>query len=276
MKLAEGIDLRVLAQRTPGMVGADLANIANEAAIRALRHNHPAVSMADFEEAIDRVIAGPEKKHKVLNAQEKHRVAVHESGHTLVALSVPTGEPLHKVSIIPHGVAALGYTLRLPVEDKFLSTEQQFKDQLAILLAGRAAEELVFGDLSSGAHNDLERATAIAHHMVTRLGMSDKLGPLTYGRRRQLAFLGVSEEEERNYSEDTARTIDSETRSLIEDGHRRARKTLSTRRAALSALAVALEEREVMDLPQVQQVLGEHGVRKEAPPASDRQRTSQA
>lgn len=263
MKLAEGIDLRVIAQRTPGMVGADLANIANEAAIRALRHHHLAVTMPDFEEAIDRVIAGPEKKHRVLNPEEKHRVAVHESGHTLVALSVPTGEPLHKVSIIPHGVAALGYTLQLPVEEKFLSTEQQFKDQLAILLAGRAAEELVFGDISSGAHNDLERSTAIAHDMVTRLGMSEKLGPLTYGRRRQLAFLGVSEQEERNYSDDTARTIDSETRLLIEEGHRRARKILATRRAALSALAAALEEHEVMDLAQVEQVLREYGVRRE-------------
>ncbi len=259
MKLADGIDLRVVAQRTPGFVGADLANIANEAAIRALRHGHSAVTMPDFEEAIDRVIAGPEKKHRVLNAQEKRRVAIHESGHTLVALTVPTGEPLHKVSIIPHGVAALGYTLQLPVEEKFLSTEQQFKDQLAILLGGRVAEELEFGDMSSGAKNDLERATEIAHNMVTQLGMSGKLGPLTYGRRRQLAFLGVSSEEERNYSEDTARIIDGEVRALIEDAYERARQILQARRRALSALAAALEEREVLDLGQVQEVLaGEH------------------
>jgi cell division protease FtsH len=257
MKLAERVDLRVVAQRTPGFVGADLANIANEAAIRALRHGHTAVAMPDFEEAIDRVIAGPEKKHRVLNAEEKHRVAVHESGHTLVSLTVPTGEPLHKVSIIPHGVAALGFTLQLPVEEKFLSTGQQFKDQLAILLGGRVAEELAFGDMSSGAQNDLEHATGIAHAMVTQLGMSEKLGPLTYGRRRQLAFLGVSEEEERNYSEDTARMIDGEVRALIEEAHKRARDILTTRRAALSALAAALEEREVLDRAQVEQVLRE-------------------
>ncbi len=192
MKIGADVDLRVVAQRTPGFVGADLANIANEAAIRAVRHGHPAVTMPDFEEAIDRVIAGPERKHRVLNEEEKHRVAVHESGHTLVALNVPTGEPLHKVSIIPHGVAALGYTLQLPVEEKFLSTEQQFKDQLAILLAGRVAEALVLGDISSGAQNDLEHASEIARTMVTQLGMSSKLGPLTYGHRQQLAFLGVA------------------------------------------------------------------------------------
>ena len=267
MKLGEDVDLRVVAQRTPGFVGADLENIANEAAIRALRHDHSAVTMADFEEAIDRVMAGPEKKHKVLNAEEKRRVAVHESGHTLVTLTVPTGEPLHKVSIIPHGVAALGYTLQLPVEEKILSTEQQFKDQLAILLGGRAAEELVFGDISSGAHNDLERATQIAHNMVTQLGMSEKLGPLTYGRRRQLAFLGISEEEERNYSEDTARLIDREVRSLIEEGHKRARKILTTRRAELTVLATALEQREVMDLAQIEQVLGQRSYRKASSPA---------
>ncbi len=266
MKLGKDIDLRVVAQRTPGFVGADLANIANEAAIRAVRHGHAAVSMQDFEEAIDRVIAGPEKKHRVLSTEEKHRVAVHESGHTLVALNVPTGEPLHKVSIIPRGVAALGYTLQLPVEEKFLSTEQQFKDQLAILLAGRVAEELVLGDVSSGAQNDLEHASEIARTMVTQLGMSEKLGPLTYGRRRQLAFLGVAGEEERNFSEDTARTIDAEARALVEVGQQRAREILSVHRSALDALAAALEEREVMDRGQVESLLREQaGKSAEAP-----------
>jgi cell division protease FtsH len=266
MKLGTDVDLRVVAQRTPGFVGADLANIANEAAIRAVRHGHAAVSMPDFEEAIDRVIAGPEKKHRVLNAEEKHRVAVHESGHTLVAMTVPTGEPLHKVSIIPHGVAALGYTLQLPVEEKFLSTEQQFKDQLAILLAGRVAEELVLGDASSGAQNDLEHASVIARTMVTQLGMSQKLGPLTYGRRQRLAFLGVEGEEERNFSEDTARIIDAEARTLIEEGQRRAREILSARRAALNSLAAALTEHEVMDREQVERLLREQAG--ESSPAS--------
>ncbi len=269
MKLASDVDLRVVAQRTPGFVGADLANIANESAIRAVRHGHAAITRSDFEEAIDRVIAGPEKKHRVLNAEEKHRVAVHESGHTLVALNVPTGEPLHKVSIIPHGVAALGYTLQLPVEEKFLSTEQQFKDQLAILLAGRVAEELVLGDVSSGAQNDLEHASEIARTMVTQLGMSQKLGLLTYGRHQQLAFLGVAGEEERNFSEDSARIIDSEARALIEEAQRRAREILTERRTVLLALAAALEEREVMDREQVEQLLREQAAKSSsAPPTS--------
>jgi cell division protease FtsH len=255
MKIGTDVDLRVVAQRTPGFVGADLANIANEAAIRAVRHGHTVVTMPDFEEAIDRVIAGPEKKHRVMNAEEKHRVAIHESGHTLVAMNVPTGEPLHKVSIIPHGVAALGYTLQLPVEEKFLSTEQQFKDQLAILLGGRVAEALVLGDLSSGAQNDLEHASEIARAMVTQLGMSEKLGPLTYGRRQRLAYLGVESEEERNFSEDTARIIDGEVRGLIEEAQQRARDILSARRTALDALAAALQEREVMDREQVEGLL---------------------
>jgi len=257
MKLGTDVDLRVVAQRTPGFVGADLANIANEAAIRAVRHEHQAVTMPDFEEAIDRVIAGPEKKHRVLNTDEKRRVAFHESGHALVALNVATGEPLHKVSIIPRGVAALGYTLQLPVQEKFLSTEQQLKDQLAILLGGRVAEELVFGDVSSGAQNDLEHASQIARSMVTQLGMSRKLGPLTYGRRRELVFLGVTGEEERNYSEDTARLIDAEVRALVEDGHKRTRDILSARRSVLDALAAALQQREVMTREEVERLVRE-------------------
>jgi cell division protease FtsH len=258
MKLGADVDLHVVAQRTPGFVGADLANIANEAVIRALRHAHTAVTMPDFEEAIDRVVAGPEKKHRVLGPEEKHRVAVHESGHALVALSVPTGEPLHKVTIIPHGVAALGYTMQLPVQERFLSTEQQFRDQLAVLLGGRVAEQLVLGSISSGAQNDLELATEIAHSMVTQLGMSRKLGPLKFGRRRQLVYLGVTGEEERNYSEDTARIIDAEVRSLVEEGQRRAQEILAARRASLEELAAALEEKEVLDREQVERLVRRH------------------
>jgi cell division protease FtsH len=276
MKLGRDVDLHVVAQRTPGFVGADLANIANEAAIRALRHSHAAVTMSDFEEAIDRVIAGPEKKHRVLSSDDKRRVAVHESGHTLVALTVPTGEPVHKVTIIPHGVAALGYTMQLPVEEKFLSTEQQFKDQLAILLGGRVAEQLVFDEISSGAQNDLDHATKIAHTMVTQLGMSQKLGPLTYGRRQQLAFLGVASEEERDYSEHTARVIDDEVRVLIEEARRRAREILSGRRAGLDALAAALEEKEVMDRNEVERVLGERAASRPPADAPPHRRTAQA
>ncbi len=255
MKLAENVNLRVVAQRTPGFVGADLANIANEAAIRAVRHKHEAVTMEDFEAAIDRVLTGPEKKSRVMNAEEKHRVAYHESGHTLVAKKVPTGEPVHKVSIIPRGVGALGYTLQLPEEEKFLSTEQQLKDQLAILLGGRVAEEVVFGDISSGASNDLERATGIAHQMVTRLGMSQKLGPLVWGKRQQLTFLGVEGQEERNYSEETAQLIDSEIKLLVNEAHQRAVTILTQERPKLDKLAAELEKRELLSGEAVDAIL---------------------
>ncbi|MEJ2690560.1 MAG: ATP-dependent zinc metalloprotease FtsH [Deltaproteobacteria bacterium] len=256
IKMADDVDLRVVAQRTPGFVGADLENIANEAAIGAVREGHSQVTMQDFEAAIDRVIAGPEKKHRVLNAAEKKRVAFHESGHTLVALTVPTGEPVHKVSIIPRGVAALGYTLQLPVEEKFLSTKQELRDQIAILLGGRTAEEIIFGDISSGAQNDLERASEIARAMICQLGMSDKLGPLTYGKQQRLAYLGIQGQEERNFSEETARLIDDEVRALIEEGHKRATAILTEKRDKLDVLAGLLQEKEVISGEEAQKVTG--------------------
>ncbi len=254
IKMADDVDLHIVAQRTPGFVGADLANIANEAAILAVRHKHNAVTMADFEAAIDRVIAGPEKKHRGLSPAEKRRVAYHESGHTLVAVKMPTGEPVHKVSIIPRGVAALGYTLQLPVEEKFLSTEDELKDQIAILMGGRVAEEIIFGDVSSGASNDLERATEIARGMVTQLGMSEKLGPLTWGRRQQLQFLG-QQSEERNYSEATAQLIDAECTVLVEEGRQRATDVLTQQRATLELLASTLEAREVLSGDEVERII---------------------
>ena len=255
LTLAADVDLTVVAQRTPGFVGADLASTANEAAILAVRHNHEAITMEDFEAAIDRITAGPEKKHRLLNAVEKHRVAFHESGHALTAISVPTGEPVHKVSIIPHGAAALGYTMQLPVAEKFLATEDELKDQITILLGGRAAEEIVFGNTSTGASNDLERASEIARDMVTRLGMSDKLGALTYGRRQQALYLGNEYTEERNYSEDTAREIDAAVRTLVEDGHNRARAILEGKRTVLNALADELETREVITGEEVNRIV---------------------
>ncbi|WOJ93112.1 ATP-dependent zinc metalloprotease FtsH [Congregibacter variabilis] len=246
LTLGSDVQLSVVAQRTPGFVGADLANICNEAAILAVRHNRKEVTMVDFEAAIDRVIAGPEKKHRVLNSEEKRRVAFHESGHALVALSVPHGEPVHKISIIPRGVAALGYTLQLPVEEKFLSTREELRDQLATLLGGRVAEEIVFDDISTGASNDLERASEIARDMVTRLGMCEDLGPLTYGRRQQSLYLGGDYLEEKNYSEDTARQIDAAVKTLVEEAHRRAREILQQERPALNRMAKLLQEKEVI------------------------------
>jgi cell division protease FtsH len=255
LQLAQDVNLRVIAQRTPGLVGADLANICNEAAIMAVRADAEAIRMEDFEAAIDRVIAGPEKKSLTLSDVEKHRVACHEAGHALVAEMVPTGEPVHKVSIIPRGAAALGYTLQLPVEEKFLSTTDELKDQIAILLGGRTAEELVFGNVSSGAQNDLEKASTIARLMVCQLGMSPKLGPMTYGKRQRLAYLDIEGTEERNYSDETAELIDAEVHSLIEEGQRRAGSLLTDHRTTLDRITQILREREVMDGDEIKRLI---------------------
>ena len=257
MKLAPDVNLRVVAQRTPGFVGADLENICNEAAIHALRDDRQQVTMADFEAAIDRVVAGPEAKQRVLNPEEKHRVAVHESGHALVAVNVPTGEPVHRITIIPRTIGALGFTLQLPVEEKYLSTTEEMKDQIAILLGGRVAEDLVLGNISSGASNDLERATEIARTMVARLGMSDHLGPVVYGRVQQLQYLNSAQSiEERNYSEATAQAIDAEVKALVEEGRERAREILTHCRCTLEALTTELEEKETLSGDDVDRITG--------------------
>nr|WP_031429972.1 ATP-dependent zinc metalloprotease FtsH [Methylomicrobium agile] len=256
MILAKNIDLAVIARRTPGLVGADLANIANEAAILAIRNGHTQVEMQDFEAAIDRILAGPEKKSRVLNPEEKRRVAFHEAGHALVAETVPTGQPVHKISIIPRGVAGLGHTLQLPVEEKFLATEDELKDQIAILMGGRMAEETVFGTVSTGAQNDLEKATEIARSMVCSLGMSKKLGPPVYGRRQHLQFLETEVSEYRNYSDITASLIDAEIKMLIEEGESRAREILTTKRTLLDKLANLLQEKEVVNREEVVALMG--------------------
>ena len=255
MTLAENIDIAVVAKRTPGLVGADLANIANEAAIMAVRVNHNKVEMEDFEAAIDRILAGPEKKNRVLNPQEKRRVAYHEAGHAMVAEHVPTGQPVHKISIIPRGVSALGFTLQLPVEEKFLSTESELKDQIAILLGGRMAEEIALGSISTGAQNDLEKASDIARNMVCSLGMSKKLGPLTYGKRQQLQFLETEMSEYRNYSDETARIIDTEVMALVEEGETRAREIITANRTVLEKLANLLQEKESVNREEITALL---------------------
>jgi len=246
IKLADDIDLSIVAKRTPGLVGADLANIANEAAIMATRVSHDKVEKEDFESAIDRILAGPEKKNRVLTPDEKRRVAFHEAGHAMVAEHVPTGQPVHKISIISRGVAALGFTLQLPTEEKFLSTEDELKDQMAILLGGRMAESIVFGNISTGAHNDLEKVSEIARNMVCSLGMSKKMGALTYGKRRQFQFLETEVSESRNYSDETARLIDTEVMALVEEAETRAREVLGANRAGLDKLANYLQEKEVI------------------------------
>jgi len=251
MQLAQDIDLTTVAKRTPGFVGADLSNIANEAAILAARSGRDTVNMADFEAAIDRVMAGPEKKNRVLGPEEKRRVAFHEAGHALVAENVPTGQPVHKISIIPRGVSALGFTLQLPVEEKYLSTEPELKDQLAILLAGRVAEQLALGSASTGAQNDLEKATEIARNMICYLGMSEKLGPLIYGQRQQLQFLSGDVSEQRNYSEETAQVVDAEIKALIEEAQQRAVVILTSKRPQLEQLAELLQDKEVVQREEI-------------------------
>src|SRR5918994_957792 len=216
--LGPDVALGVIAARTPGFAGADLANIVNEAALLAARKEKNAVVMADFEEAIDRVVAGLEKKSRVLSEKERDIVAHHEMGHALVAFNVAHADPVHKITIIPRGVAALGMTYQLPTEDRFLLTRSELEDRIAVLLGGRVAEELVYGEISTGAHNDLERATELARLMVTKYGMSERLGLATYGEKSPLFLRGNGNGfgGERDYSEETARTIDQEVRTILE------------------------------------------------------------
>jgi len=255
LKLAPDVDLEIIARRTPGFVGADLANVANEAAILAARINRDAITTADFEAAIDRVIAGPEKKNSTLSPEEKHRVAYHESGHTLIAKLVPTGEPIHKVSIIPRGIGALGYTLQVPEKEKFMATKNELLDQVAVLLGGRVSEEIVFGDISTGAQNDLEHSSELTRNMVCSYGMSEKLGAITFGKKNKSLFLGTEYNEEKNYSEETARQIDTEVKTVIHESYQRVRMLLKENRPILDALAAELEEKEVLSGEEVASIV---------------------
>jgi len=242
--LGPEVDLRTIAARTPGFVGADLANIINEAALLAARNNGETVGLADFDEAIDRVVAGLQKKNRVMNSKEKEIVAFHESGHAIVAESVEHADPVHKISIIPRGIAALGYTQQLPTEDRYLMTRSELLDRLAVLLGGRVAEELVFAEISTGAQNDLQRATDIARSMVTEYGMSDRLGLVTYERARQPMFQPESFAAGRAYSEEKAGQIDEEIARFIEEAHQRVRSILSERRSVMDHLAHLLSKEE--------------------------------
>jgi cell division protease FtsH len=247
--LAPSVDLGVIAQRTPGFAGADLANIVNEAALLAARRERNAVEMSDFEEAIDRVVAGLEKKSRVLSEKERDIVAHHEMGHALVASSVAHADPVHKISIIPRGIAALGMTYQLPTEERFLMTRSELEDRLAVLLGGRVAEELVYGEISTGAHNDLERATELARLMMTKYGMSERLGLATYGERGSLFLKGAASPwgAEREYSEATARTIDEEVRGILDRTHDRVRAILTGKKAVLVSAAAELKRTETLE-----------------------------
>jgi len=254
--LAPGVDLHVLAARTPGMAGADLANIINEAALLAARKGKDAVDMADLDEAIDRVIGGLERKSRVLSEKERDIVAHHEIGHALVASSLPQADPVHKVTIIPRGVGALGATYQLPLEDRYLLTQSELEDRIAVLLGGRAAEEVVYGEISTGAHNDLDRATEMARLMVMRYGMSETLGPMTFGGGQQALFLkGAGITQEREYSDETARAIDSETRAIIDKIYDRVRGLITDRKPVLLAAARELKAKETLEGDRLRRLL---------------------
>ncbi len=256
VKLADDADLLVLAQRTPGMVGADLAKVVNEAALAAARRGSALVGQQDFEIAIDRIQLGLEKKGRVMSEDEKRRVAFHESGHALVALSVDRANPVHRVTIIPRSIGALGVTLQLPTEDRYLVTKEDLLDRICVMFGGRVAEELVCGDISTGAHDDLTRATETARQMVTRLGMSEKLGAMTFGRQQTSRFLDGLGMEERTYSEETARAIDGEIRAILDGQHRRATEILTRDREVLERMTRRLIEVETLDRAELEAILG--------------------
>ena len=255
VKLSADLDLAIVAAKTPGFVGADLANIVNEAALLAARQDKESIEMAEFDEAIERVVAGLQKKSHVINPKEKKIVAYHESGHALVAELVPGADPVSKISIIPRGVAALGYTSQLPTEDRYLMTRSELLARICVLLGGRVAEEIVFGDISTGAQNDLQRATEIARTMITQFGMSEKLGFVSLEGPRTATFLMVPTYSPKEYSEETARLIDEEVKQILTEAHTRARDLLISRRAALEELAKLLLEKEVVDRPALQAIL---------------------
>jgi len=247
--LGDDVDLRILAKSTPGFVGADIENLVNEAAILAARRNKKVIEMAELEEAIERVIAGPERKSRLISDQEKRITAYHEAGHAVVAHVLPECDPVHKVSIVARGIAS-GYTRALPEEDRRILSRAKFRDDLAFALGGRAAEELVFDDVTTGASNDLERVTELARAMVTRYGMSDKLGPMTFGQKEELVFLGKEIGEQRDYSEAVAQEIDAEVRRIIHEAHERARDVLVHHREQLDRIAQRLIEIETLDADQ--------------------------
>lgn len=258
VKLGEDVDLRAIATRTPGFAGADLANLVNEAALLAARNNRPAVAQEDFAEAIERVVAGLEKKSRVLSDKEKKIVAYHEVGHALVGALMPGSGRVEKISIIPRGMAALGYTLQLPTEDRFLMDEDELRGQIATLLGGRSAEEIIFGNITTGASNDLQRATDLAERMVTTYGMSKVLGPLAYEKGQQSMFLGGDGPNPRRMvSEHVAEAIDREVKEIVETAHQHALDILTRNRDLLEAIATQLLETEVIEGETLHQLLGQ-------------------
>ena len=255
---ADDVDVGILARRTPGLVGADLENLVNEGALLAARNGRDKIAMEDLEEGIERVMAGPERKSRILNDRERKIIAYHETGHAIVAKILPGSDPVHKISIIPRGHAALGYTLQLPEEDRFLMSKSELMNRIAILLSGRVSEEIVFNDVTSGAANDLERATQTARQMVTQLGMSEVIGLVKLGNKREEIFLGRDISEDRNYSEEVAYKIDQEVKAIIDECYENAKEILTARRELMDKIAGVLLEREIIDAEEFDRLMEEN------------------
>ena len=259
VKLAPDVDLHKLAVRTPGFAGADLANVVNEAALLAARRDKNSITMSELEEAIERSVAGLERKSRVLNEKERRIVAYHEAGHAIVGEVLPEANPVQKISIVSRGIAALGYTLNMPLEDRYLMTKEELQDTLAAILGGRAAEEIVFSEISTGAANDLQQATQMAERMVKEFGMSQRIGLVSHRTDRSQQLLGMPPAD-RAYSDETAKLIDEEIKAIIGSGYTRAKALLTQHRQALEDVVEILFENEVMDGDQLRNLLAEHGI----------------
>jgi len=256
IKLAPEVQLVDIARQTPGFSGADLANLCNEAALLAARQNLEAITRKEMEAAIERVVAGPERKSRVISDKEKDIVAYHEAGHSLMSLLLPGVDPLHKVSIIPRGIGALGYTIQMPLQDRYIMMKSELLARICVLLAGRAAESINFNDVTTGAENDMQMGTQLARRMVCEFGMSEKVGSLTLGHSQGMVFLGKSLAEERNYSDQTAELIDTEVKAIVDASYGRARTLLEQNLDKLNLLAATLREKEVLDAGEVKKLLG--------------------
>ncbi len=254
VKMDKKVDLSVIAKTTPGFVGSDLANVINEGALLAARNDKESVAVNDLEEAVERVIAGPQRKSKIISDKERKIIACHEAGHTIVAKRLPNADPVHKVSIIPRG-PALGYTLQLPLEDKYLTTKSEIVDKLSILLGGRAAEELIFGEITTGAHDDLSKATNFARKMVAQLGMSENIGPISVEVPEDQVFLGRDISKHRGYSEELAKKIDDEVSAIVKKAYDDAKQILIKDKKALDTLVAKLLEKEVVEAKEIEQIL---------------------
>ncbi|HEX5590005.1 MAG TPA: cell division protein FtsH, partial [Candidatus Limnocylindrales bacterium] len=254
--LDKSVSIEDLARQSPGFSGADLANLVNEGAILAARRNRKTIGMSEFEEALERIVAGPERKSRIISDAEKLIIAYHEGGHAVVQRVLPKCDPVNKVTIVSRGMA-LGYTMALPTEDRYLQSKSEFEDRIAGLLGGNVSERLVFGDTTTGSSNDIEKATTLARRMVTEFGMSDRLGPLSFGKRDELVFLGREIGEQRNYSDEIAKQIDEEVRAIIDRAYERATHVLETHRDRLEALAQKLIAEETVDAEGFESLFGD-------------------